>query len=145
MHLDQGKTTDRLSEPDLILPPQFFATLRRQGPAKGGECQLLAAVLEDAVACFQKYLLSPDKHGQRLFREAQEWMMTEGAPTEDSPALSFAYVCEVLGLDPAYMRRGLQRWSARQARAPRVARSHPARVAAPQESEATPRASKHLE
>ena len=132
MYLDQTKTTDKLSEPDLILPPQYFATLRRQGPSKRGECQLLAAVLEDAVNCFQKYLLAPDKQGQRLFREAQEWMMTEGAPTEDGPALSFGYICEVLGLDPGYVRGGLQRWSSRRlgrhqaTRHARAARSHAA-------------------
>jgi hypothetical protein len=119
---DTGKRTGGLFEPDVLLPTQFFATLRRQAPIKRGEFQLLVAVLEDGVHCFQKYLLAKDKQGQRLFREAQEWMMTEGAPTEDGPTFSFGYVCEVLGLDPSYLRGGLHRWCERQ-----LAQPHPPR------------------
>jgi hypothetical protein len=28
----------------------------------------------------------------------------------DAPAFTFEYICEVLGLDPDYIRHGLQRW-----------------------------------
>jgi hypothetical protein len=119
---DTDKRTGGLFEPDVVLPTQFFGTLRRQAPTKRGECQLLVAVLEDAVHCFQKYLLANDRQGQRLFREAQQWMMTEGAPTEDGPMLSFGYVCEMLGLDPSYLREGLHRWCERQLAQPQGAR-----------------------
>jgi hypothetical protein len=103
----------RLFQPDTVLAPQFFATLRRQGPRKRGEWQLIVAVLEDAVNCFQKYFLARDGYGQRLFREAYEWMMvSHHAPPsdDDAPAFTFEYICEVLGLDPDYIRRGLQHW-----------------------------------
>lgn len=111
---DTGKRMGVLFEPDVVLPTQFFGTLRRQAPTKRGECQLLIAVLEDAVHCFQKYLLARDRQGQRLFREAEEWMMVETRPPRDEPTLSFEYVCDMLSLDPLYLRGGLQRWRERQ-------------------------------
>jgi hypothetical protein len=103
----------RLFQPDTVLAPQFFATLRRQAPRKRGEWQLVVAVLEDAVCCYQKYFLAGDNCGQRLFREAYEWLMvSQGtAPADDDvPAFTFEYICEVIGLDPDYIRHGLQRW-----------------------------------
>ena len=113
MNPDTGKRRDELFEPDVVLPAQFFATVRRQAPAKRGESQLLIAVLEDAVHCFQKYLLARDREGQRLFREAEAWMMEETRPVGDEPTLSFRYVCDMLDLDPLYLRSGLQRWRER--------------------------------
>jgi hypothetical protein len=103
----------RLFQPDTVLAPQFFATLRRQGPRKRGEWQLVVAVLEDAVSCYQKYFLARNGCGQRLFREAYEWLMVNRdtpAADDDVPTFTFEYICEVLGLDPDYIRHGLQRW-----------------------------------
>ncbi|MBP1684564.1 MAG: hypothetical protein H6Q33_707 [Deltaproteobacteria bacterium] len=103
-----------LFQPDIVLAPQFFATLRRQAPRKKGEWLLIIAVLEDAIACFQKYLFARDPHGQRLFREAWDWiMLPPPRPTprdEDAPGFSFEYICDVLGLEPDYLRRGLRNW-----------------------------------
>lgn len=111
---DTEKRTDRFFEPDVMLPSQFFGTLRRQAPTKRGECQLMVAVLEDAVHCFQKYSLARDRQGQRLFREAEEWMMVDAWPAGDEPTLSFQYVCDMVGLDALYLRGGLRRWRERQ-------------------------------
>jgi hypothetical protein len=104
-----------LFQPDMVLASQFFATLRRQGPSKRGEWHLVVAVLEDAISCFQKHALARDSHGRRLFREAYEWIMvsqSHGAPPfgDDAPAFTFDYICEVLGFDPDYIRRGLKHW-----------------------------------
>jgi hypothetical protein len=107
----------RLFQPDTVLAPQFFATLRRQAPRKRGEWQLVVAVLEDAVSCYQKYFLAGDNCGQRLFREAYEWLMASqgtAAADDDMPGFTFEYICEVLGLDPDYIRHGLQRWREQQ-------------------------------
>lgn len=114
MNPDTGKRAEVVFEPDVVLPIQFFGTLRRQAPTKRGECQLLIAVLEDAVHCFQKYCLARDRQGQRLFREAEEWMMAETSSPEEEPMLSFEYICSVLDLDPLYLRGGLRRWRDRQ-------------------------------
>ncbi len=110
MSSDAEKHKDMHFEPDVMLPTQFFATLRRQAPTKRGECQLMVAVLEDAVHCFQKYSLARDRQGQRLFREAEEWMMVETWPAGDEPTLSFQYVCDMVGLDSLCLRGGLRRW-----------------------------------
>jgi hypothetical protein len=101
-----------LFEPDIVLPSQFFATLARRAPIKRGECQLLIAVLEDAVHCFQKYVFARTRRERRLFDEAEAWMMRCDAvlPEDDRPALSFEYICAALGLDPDYLRYGLKRW-----------------------------------
>ena len=132
MTVDTGKRADVAFEPDVVLPVQFFATVRRQAPAKRGECQLMIAVLEDAVHCFQKYALARDRQGRRLFREAEEWMMDDAqraaAPRGEELTLSFKYVCDVLGLDPAYLRGGLRRWREQLAGVHRGGRHSPSAV-----------------
>jgi hypothetical protein len=92
--------------PEVVLPAQLFAPLREQLSNKG-ECKLLVAVLEEAVECFQKYLRASEPPKRRLFQEAEHWIMSEG---DTAPAFSFEHICGVLGIDPDYLRRGLQRW-----------------------------------
>ena len=104
-----------LFEPDIIVPSQFFATLPRQAPSKQGEYRLLVAVLKDAIDCFQKNVHARTKWQQRRFDEVQTWIVGEDGDTtshaEDQvPGFSFEYVCDVLGLDAAYLRWGLQQW-----------------------------------
>ena len=108
-----------LFQPDSILAPQFFATLRRQAPNKRGEWQLVIAVLEDAVDCFQKYAFARDSQGKRLFREASDWIMNPSSAgrrsaRKEAPGFTFEYICEVLGLEPDYLRHGLQVWREKQ-------------------------------
>ena len=106
-----------LPQPDLILPTQFFDALRRHPPAQG-ERRLVLAILEDAINCFQTYIFANRSRNRRLFREAEAWLMSEN----DEP-FSFEHVCAVLGLEPTYIRRGIQRWYEQQyARGP-VSRS----------------------
>lgn len=109
---EKGAPSGGMFEPDIMLPSQFFATLARQAPIKRGECQLLIAVLEDAVHCFQKYIFARSRRERRLFDEAETWMMRCDVvlPEDQRPALSFEYICEALGLDPDYLRHGLKRW-----------------------------------
>ena len=109
---------DELFQPDSMLPEQFFATLRSPGYAKRGEYLLVAAVLEDAIHCYKKYVHARDREGRRLFEDARDWFMAErqAAPVgvQDPPTLSFEYVCDILGLDPMYLRSGLSRLAAGQ-------------------------------
>jgi len=101
-------------EPDIIVPSQFFATLPRQAPHKQGEYRLLVAVLKDAIECFQENVHARNKWEQRLFDEAQRWIAGgdgDAISNEDQVlGFSFEYVCDVLGLDAAYLRWGLQQW-----------------------------------
>jgi hypothetical protein len=124
---------DDLFQPDSMLPEQFFATLRSPGYAKRGEYLLVAAVLEDAIHCYKKYVHARDREGRRLFEEANAWFMAERnvphAGVQDPPTLSFEYVCDVLGLNPVYLRTGLSRWRERQS-APVVGRAVEAELSA---------------
>lgn len=97
-----------LFQPDTLLPAQYLETFRRKTHLEP-EKKLMLAVLEDAVACFQKYLFSRDGKGRGMFREAEEWIMEEGGDW----LFSFESSCEVLGFDPQYVRRGLVQWKER--------------------------------
>ncbi len=68
---------DELFQPDSMLPEQFFATLRSPGYAKRGEYLLVAAVLEDAIHCYKKYVHARDREGRRLFEDARDWFTAE--------------------------------------------------------------------
>jgi hypothetical protein len=100
-----------LFEPDTLLPAQFFAAFTREG-GMARERRLMLAVLQDAVECYQKYALARDPRGKQLFDDAAEWIDTD----EREWSFSYVNICEVLGLNPEYIRRGLSRW--RQSRAP---------------------------
>ena len=93
-----------LSQPDTILPLQYFETLRRKSHLEG-EKKLMLAVLEDAISCFQKYCSARDRRRKQLFHEAEEWIMEE----KDEQPFSFNTICEVLEISPDYLRRGLLR------------------------------------
>ena len=90
---------------DTLLPAQYFETFRRKVHLEP-EKRLMLAVLEDAVACFQKYILARDGKGKALFRETEEWMMERNSDR----LFSFENICEVLGFNPEYVRQGLLRW-----------------------------------
>ncbi|GIW45353.1 MAG: hypothetical protein KatS3mg077_2635 [Candidatus Binatia bacterium] len=105
---------EELFSEDVLLPSQYFRDLAADRPLRSGECYLLAALLADAIRCYQRNYLARDRAGQRLFREAEQWLMEcEPAPRCDG-SFSFQYVCDVLRLDPEDIRRRLRRWSATQ-------------------------------
>jgi hypothetical protein len=78
------------------------------------ERRLLREMLLDAIECWQSVsaggLMSEDcvtGSRDRLYREAHIWIFGE---YDNSPFFSFAQVCECLGLDPDFIRRGLSDW-----------------------------------
>ncbi len=91
-------------EPDTLLPEQYFTLLGRK-PLQG-EKRLLLAMLEDAVHCFQTYLLAKKPHERRLFQEAEEWIVS----TDGLWFFSFENICDVLGINPSRMREALKAW-----------------------------------
>jgi hypothetical protein len=104
---------------DIILPVQFFETLKRRAPTKTGEYRLLVAVLQDAVHCFQKYALDDDAD----FAEAEWWIMCTDTAVEDTtvvPRFSFEFICSALSIDADYIRGGLRRWLETQLKRRRV-------------------------
>jgi hypothetical protein len=97
-----------LFEPDTLLPIQYFEAMRKKHLLEG-EKRLILSVLEDAVECFMKCIDSPTSKGQRLFRDADEWINLE----DKHWVFSFDNVCDMLDINPDYMRRGLRQWKER--------------------------------
>src|SRR5207245_10595666 len=71
-----------------------------------GEEKLMLAVLASAIQHFQKYVLSKDEKGRKLFQEAEEWFLER----DSDQLFSFEYICETLRLHPDYIRQGLMSW-----------------------------------
>jgi hypothetical protein len=105
-----------LFEPDTLLPIQYFEAMRKKHLLEG-EKRLILSVLEDAVECFMKCIDSPTSKGQRLFRDADEWIGLE----DKHWVFSFDNVCDMLDINPDYMRRGLRQWKERKLEAMRRA------------------------
>src|SRR5271168_4169806 len=97
-----------LFEPDTLLPIQYFEAMRRKHLLEG-EKRLVLSVLEDAVECYMKCIDSATNKGQRLFRDADEWINLE----DKHWVFSFDNVCEMLDVNPGYLRRGLKGWKER--------------------------------
>ncbi len=107
---DHGASTadERVSflfQPDTLLSVQYFDNFRRKAPLEP-EKQLLLAVLEDGINTFRDNVMAQGEKNKRLFREAEEWI-TE---IDGDWIFSFETVCETLGINAEYVRRGLLRW-----------------------------------
>jgi hypothetical protein len=105
------RAKDGLFQAEVVLPVQFLDSAPELARRQKGECQLLAAVLEEAIDCFQKNLGASDPRKQKLFQEAEQWIMRKS----DTFVFSFEHICGVLGIDPGYLRSGLQHWRRAQA------------------------------
>jgi hypothetical protein len=86
-----------------VLPEQFHGSPISANAVRG-EVALMRAVLEDAIECFQKQARKSGRRAQRLTREAEEWLFKD----DQQWPFSFLNICNVLGIDPGYIRRGLK-------------------------------------
>jgi len=75
---------------------------------KQPEYRLLWAVLQNGIETYMKYATASGRRGQRLFVEAECWIMQDN----QAWVCSFVNICNILGLDPNYLRTGLKRWRA---------------------------------
>ena len=119
-------TFSHLLQPDTLLPSQYFAILKRKG-AHEPERRLVVAVLEDAVDCFQKHIHARDEKARQLFVDAEEWISSE----DRSWPFSFENVCDLLQINPQYLRRGLMAWKDRQLNEPQREKVVPLKPAVP--------------
>jgi len=92
-------------QPDVLTSFEFLKTYRRLDHLLP-EVRLMFAVLTNAVECLQKYAGSRSRRCRRIFDEAEQWIYHG----ESRKLYSFEHVCEVLQLDPSYLRKGLMRW-----------------------------------
>jgi hypothetical protein len=88
-----------------ILAGEDFARLHRSRPLSP-ERELMAAVLEGALADYQRCCSARDKKGMKQFADAKAWILE----SDSEWIFSFINCCEVLGVEPGYLRRGLLRW-----------------------------------
>jgi hypothetical protein len=72
------------------------------------ERRLMLALLEAAVGDFQKYATASDGRGRRLFADVSAWFDSRSRDR----FVDFESICDGLGLDPSFLRRGLDRWRA---------------------------------
>jgi len=72
------------------------------------EKRLMLALLEGAVSDFQKYATASTGPGRRIFADVNAWF---GSTAHDR-FLDFESICDGLGLDPSFLRSGLDRWRA---------------------------------
>ena len=93
-----------LFEPD-ILSAHDFENLRRRTLLEP-EKKLMLAVLEDAINCFQDNLMARSVSGKKLFEEAEAWILEQ----DGQWLFSFESICNVLNINPGYVRRGLLQW-----------------------------------
>jgi hypothetical protein len=97
-----------LFQPDVLVASEFFEGARRErhrDPTR----KLMLAMLEDAVRCLQHYVSDPSERGRTLFLNARTWIMDR----HNHWIFSFENVCELLELNPDYIRDGLRRWEER--------------------------------
>jgi len=84
---------------------EYLETIRRK-TALEPERHLMLAILEDAVVSFQKNLNARSAKKRAQFEEAEAWLLDE----KDSALFSFESICNTLGVEPSYLRRGLMAW-----------------------------------
>lgn len=92
-----------LMGPRTIDAGQYFDIFRGREQL-GPERALVLALLEDAIHCYRQHRRAHDRAGRQKFSEAERWIMRQGRDW----VFTFDNVCELLGLDPQYVRRGLK-------------------------------------
>ena len=94
-----------LSEFDVLAFQRYFDEghgTSDQQPEKS----LMLAVLLDAVECFQKYALLQDNYARRVFKDTEDWILAD----DQEWLFSFINICDALGIDSHYLRKGLLDW-----------------------------------
>ncbi|HWO42466.1 MAG TPA: hypothetical protein VNO43_11750 [Candidatus Eisenbacteria bacterium] len=69
------------------------------------EEELIAAVLDEAIADFQRYRGGASRRSRKRFAEVERWIFTD----DTEWIFSFVNCCEILGIKPDYLRQGLRR------------------------------------
>jgi hypothetical protein len=93
---------DSITQPDCMLPAQFFA---RRTPARvEGEVRLLIAVLEDAINTYLRRLTPRNKREREELAEVEAWFKTGG----NGGLFAFENVCDVLGLEVSRVREWIR-------------------------------------
>ena len=74
-----------------------------------GELELAEAVLRHAIHEYQKFAGLRSRRGQQWFRDVDSWFSAD----DRHWCYSFLNLCEILELEPTYIRTGLKMWRER--------------------------------
>ena len=94
-----------LFQPDTLVGSQYLESLSRK-EALDPDKKLMLAVLEDGIQCFQANIEAREPKNKKLFSEAENWILEE----RNDAVFSFENICEVLELNPQYVRQGVLGW-----------------------------------
>ena len=97
-----------------ILAAQDFDRIHRSR-SRSPERDLMLAILEEALNDYQRCFRARDNKGRKRFADARAWILN----TDSEWIFSFINCCELLGIEPGYLRQGLRLW--RQAKRLRLA------------------------
>jgi hypothetical protein len=103
--LCQEQTRNLFGQPDVLLVHEYLHVYQ-SSTAHTPEVKLMVAVLKDAIDCFIKNVSAKRRRAKNLFTEAEQWFFSE----EEDWLYSFQSVCDVLKLDPNYIRGALMRY-----------------------------------
>jgi hypothetical protein len=102
--LCRESTRGLFGQPDVLLIHEYLHVYQSKS-AQAPEMRLIAAVLEDAISCYLKYYSSRTRRGKRICNEAAQWIFSH----EDDWLFGFENICEMLKIDPDYIRGILRR------------------------------------
>ena len=94
-----------------ILPSQYNDLLRRCSTVADGEYRLLWSVLEDAIRSYLVNRGCSNPTQCRKFEEVRSWLE---ATDEPRSLFAFETVCDLLGVDPGRLLKGLKSLDARE-------------------------------
>jgi len=103
--LGAEEKTGSLFQPDILVPTQYLENFRGKAHLEP-EKSFMLAILEYAVASFQKDIFARDSKGKAEFHETEDWILEKNSDW----LFSFENICEVLGFNPSYVRQGSLRW-----------------------------------
>jgi hypothetical protein len=89
-------------DPEVVLPDQMFPGAKLPAFVQS-EGRLMLAILQDAVDCYQRHALTRNPRHREDFEEAKAWITS----SDSDWVFSFENICNVLGIDPDYIRSGL--------------------------------------
>ena len=101
--LCREQTRNLFGQPDVILIHEYLQVYQ-SSISHTPEMRLIAAVLEDAIDCYLKYSSVNTRRGKRIFGEAEQWIFGQ----DDDWFFGFENICEMLKIDPDYIRRVLR-------------------------------------
>jgi len=99
----------KMVEPDTMTPLQFYDRIFAEASLVP-EKRLMLAVLEDAIASFQRAFIQP----RAVIEDAEDFDVEAWLESDDMTwPFSFASICQALDMEPGYLRNGLADWRSR--------------------------------